>query len=150
MSGAISRFFEVRERGSTIGRELRGGLATFLTMSYIVFVNPAILKSAGIPYEAAAASTALASGITCLLMGLIANFPLALACGMGLNSVVAFQIAAATGSWQMAMGLVVIDGIIVFVLVATGLRQAVMNALPRDLKITIGVGIGLLSPSLAW
>ncbi len=143
MGEALARFFKIKERKSTVEREVKGGIATFLTMSYILFVNPSILQSAGIPLAAVAASTALAAGLTCLLMGVVANFPLALASGMGLNSVVAFQIAASTGSWQSAMGLVVIDGLVVLLLVATGLREAVMNALPRDLKIAIGVGIGL-------
>ncbi len=139
----IRRFFEIDARGSTIGREVRGGVATFLTMSYILVANPAILAGAGMPVAPLVASTAAAAGIACLLMGLVANFPIALASGMGLNAVVAFQIARETGSWQAAMGLVVLDGIVILVLVLLGLREAMLNAIPEDLRRAIGAGIGL-------
>lgn len=130
-------------RRTTPLRELRGAVATFLTMAYILFANAAILSAAGVPLEAAAAATALGAGICSILMGLAANFPLALAPGMGLNAVVAFQIAPAIGSWQGAMGLVVLDGLVVFLLVILGLREAVMHAIPLDLRRAIGAGIGL-------
>jgi AGZA family xanthine/uracil permease-like MFS transporter len=123
--------------------ELRGALATFLTMAYILFLNPAILAGAGVPRASCVACTAAAAGICCLLMGLFANFPLALASGMGLNAIVAYQIAAQAGSWQTAMGLIVLDGLIVFALVLCGIRGAVMEAIPRDLRRAIGAGIGL-------
>jgi AGZA family xanthine/uracil permease-like MFS transporter len=139
----VSSFFEIDSRRSTIARELRGGLATFLTMAYILFANPAILGAAGVPVAAAAAATALAAGVCSILMGLGANFPLALAPGMGLNAVIAFQVAAATGSWQTAMGLVVLDGLVVLALVLLGLREAVMHAIPQDLRRAIAAGIGL-------
>ncbi|TPW17992.1 MAG: putative MFS transporter, AGZA family, xanthine/uracil permease [bacterium] len=139
----LNRLFQLEERGSTVGRELRGALATFLTMSYIVVANPAILQAAGIPFDAAMACTALAAGICCLLMGFVANFPVALASGMGLNAVIAFQIAKLTGSWQTAMGLIVLDGLVVLALVLCGLREAMMHAIPRDLRRAIGAGIGL-------
>jgi AGZA family xanthine/uracil permease-like MFS transporter len=112
-------------------------------MAYILVANPAILAAAGVPHEAAVAATAAAAAICTLLLGLGANFPLALAPGMGLNAIVAFQIAPAAGSWQTAMGLVVLDGLLVLALVAFGLREAVMRAIPRDLRRAIGVGIGL-------
>jgi adenine/guanine/hypoxanthine permease len=139
----VNQWFEIDARGSTIGRELRGALATFLTMSYIIVANPAILAAAGVPVEAAAVGTAAVAALTSILMGLATNFPLALAPGMGLNAVIAYQVAAATGSWQIAMGLIVLDGLIVLVLVAVGLREAVMRAIPPDLRRAIGVGIGL-------
>ncbi len=139
----LRRFFEIDARGSTVGREVRGGFATFLTMSYILVANPAILAGAGMPVAPLVASTAAAAGIACLLMGLVANFPIALASGMGLNAVVAFTIAAKTGSWQAAMGLVVLDGVVVLVLVLLGLREAMLNAIPEDLRRAIGAGIGL-------
>ena len=126
--------FDLQDRGTTAAREVRGGIATFLTMAYILFANPSILAEAGIPFEAAAAGTAAAAAICTLLMGLGANFPIALAPGMGLNAVVAFQITAATGSWQGAMGLVVVEGLLVFVLVLAGVREAVMTAIPVDLR----------------
>jgi len=139
----LEKLFQLTERRTSVVREFKGALCTFLTMSYILFANPAILAGAGLPFAATSAATALAAGICCLLMGLFANFPLALASGMGLNSVIAFQLSQATGSWKTAMGLVVLDGIVVMALVLSGLREAVMNAIPRDLKLAIGAGIGL-------
>jgi AGZA family xanthine/uracil permease-like MFS transporter len=135
--------FDLERRGTSIAREVRGAFATFLTMAYILVANPAILASAGVPLEGAAAATALAAGICSLLMGLGANFPLALAPGMGINALVAFQIAPAAGSWQTAMGLVVLDGLVVLALVLLGLREAIVHAIPPDLRRAIGVGIGL-------
>ena len=135
--------FDLQARGTTTAREVRGGFATFLTMAYILFANPSILAAAGVPFEAAAAGTAAAAAICTLLMGLGANFPLALAPGMGLNAVVAFQIAGQTGSWQAAMGLVVLNGLVVLALVLVGAREAVMKAIPLDLRRAISVGIGL-------
>ncbi len=139
----MKRLFALEAQGTTVAREVRGGLATFLTMAYILVANPAILAAAGVPYEPAVAATAAAAALCTLLMGLGARFPLALAPGMGLNAIVAFQIAPAAGSWQAAMGLVVLDGLVVLVLVLLGLREAVMHAIPRDLRRAIAVGIGL-------
>jgi adenine/guanine/hypoxanthine permease len=139
----LTSHFALAERRSSVATELRGAVATFLTMAYILFANPAILAAAGVPTGPAIAATAAAAGLSCILMGLVANFPIALAPGMGLNAVIAYQIAAATGSWQTAMGLVVLDGIVVLLLVLFGLREAVMNAIPTDLRRAIGVGIGL-------
>jgi AGZA family xanthine/uracil permease-like MFS transporter len=140
---SLSAFFQLQQRGSTVGRELRGAVATFLTMSYILFVNPDILSKANIPFGPAIACTALAAGICSILMGLIGNFPIALASGMGLNAVVAFAVTPAAGSWQAAMGLIVLDGIVTLLLVLAGLREAVLHAIPRDLRLAIGAGIGL-------
>lgn len=143
----MDRFFQIRERGSTVSRELRGAVATYLTMAYILFVNPDILvKATGASpgmFTAFMVSTATAAGVCCILMGLIANFPLALASGMGLNAVVAFTIAKQAGSWQAAMGVIVLDGVITTLLVFAGLREAIMHAIPRDLRLAIGAGIGL-------
>ena len=124
-------------------RELRGALATFLTMGYILVANPGVLAAAGVPFDGAVAATAVAAAICSAAMGLIANVPIALAPGMGLNAVVAYQLAAATGSWQAAMGLVVIEGLLVLILVFAGLREGVLHALPVDLRRAMGVGIGL-------
>jgi AGZA family xanthine/uracil permease-like MFS transporter len=135
--------FDLQARGTTRAREVRGGFATFLTMAYILFANPSILASAGIPFEATAAATAAAAALCTLLMGLVANFPLALAPGMGLNAVVAFQVVGQTGSWQAAMGLVALNGLVVLVLVLAGVRESVMHAIPLDLRRAISVGIGL-------
>lgn len=138
----LDRLFDLRARGTTVGTEARGALATFLTMAYILFANPSILQAAGVPFGPAVAATAATAAITSILMGLGANFPIALAPGMGLNAVVAFQVASTTG-WRTAMGLIVLDGIVVTILVLVGMREAVMRAIPRDLRRAIGVGIGL-------
>jgi AGZA family xanthine/uracil permease-like MFS transporter len=135
--------FDLAARATTPAREVRGGVATFLTMAYILFANPSILAAAGIPFEAAVAGTAAAAAICTLLMGLGANFPVALAPGMGLNAVVAFQVVGQSGSWQAAMGLVVLNGLVVLALVLAGVREAVMHAIPLDLRRAISVGIGL-------
>jgi AGZA family xanthine/uracil permease-like MFS transporter len=151
----IERLFRVGERGSTIGRELRGGLVTFVTMSYIVVLNPLILGSfapgpgakadalgnvLGVPQVAAV--TALVAGVMTLLFGLVANYPFAIATGLGINTLVAVTIAPLM-SWPEAMGLVVIDGLVIVLLAATGFRTAVFNAVPPALKAAIAVGIGL-------
>jgi AGZA family xanthine/uracil permease-like MFS transporter len=142
-SATSSRWFALQSRNSTVAREFRGAVATFLTMAYILFVNPQILSAAGVDFNSAVACTALAAGVCCLLMGFLADFPLATAPGMGLNAVVAFQLAKAAGSWQAAMGVIVLDGIVMLVLVLAGLREAVMDAIPRALRLATGAGIGL-------
>ena len=139
----LDRYFEITARGSTLSREVRGAGTTFLTMAYILIVNASVLAQAGVPFEPAVACTALAAAICSLAMGLWANFPIALASGMGLNAVVALVVARQTGSWQTAMGLVVLDGVVVTVLVLGGFREAVLHAIPRDLRLAIGAGIGL-------
>lgn len=139
---ALDRRFALSARGTTVAVEVRGAVATFLTMAYILFANPAILAAAGVPFASAVACTAAAAAVCCLLMGLVANFPLALASGMGLNAIIAYQAAAAAGSWQAAMGLVVLDGAVILLLVLSGLREAALDAIPRDLRRAIGAGIG--------
>jgi AGZA family xanthine/uracil permease-like MFS transporter len=139
----LTRYFELDRRATTLGPEVRGGFATFLTMAYILFANPRILSAAGVPYEPAVAATALTAAVCCLAMGLLANAPIALAPGMGLNAVVAYQVAVATGSWQAAMALVVIEGLLVLLLVLVGVREAIMEAIPLDLRRAIAAGIGV-------
>ena len=144
----FDRFFEISARGSTLGREIRGGLATFFTMAYIVVLNPLILgggvdgDGAKLPIAALAAGTALVAGVMTILMGVVARFPLALAAGLGVNALVAYEIAPEM-TWADAMGLVVIEGVLIAVLVLTGLRTLVFRAVPTQLKTAIGVGIGL-------
>jgi AGZA family xanthine/uracil permease-like MFS transporter len=152
----IERFFRVSERGSTVGREMRGGLVTFVTMSYIIVLNPLILGSfsaAGpgaktdalgnvLAVPQVAAVTALVAGVMTILFGLVANYPFAIAAGLGINTLVAVTIAPMM-SWPEAMGLVVIDGLIIVLLAASGFRTAVFNAVPPELKAAIAVGIGL-------
>jgi AGZA family xanthine/uracil permease-like MFS transporter len=150
----VDRFFRIRQRGSTVGREIRGGVVTFFTMAYIIVLNPLILGFAkdadgqflgggnapNLPLIAAA--TALVAGVMTIAMGVVANFPLALATGLGLNAFVAFSIATGM-TWADAMGLVVLEGIVILVLVLTGFRRAVFHAVPTQLKTAISVGIGL-------
>ena len=139
----LSSFFALPSRHTTVAREVRGGIATFLTMAYILFANATILGAAGVPPDGALSATALVAATCSILMGVVANVPIAMAPGMGLNAVVAYQLAAAAGSWQAAMGLVVVEGLIVLALVGVGVRDAVMTAIPVDLRRAIGVGIGL-------
>lgn len=140
----LDRWFGVTERGSTLGRELVGGATTFVSMAYILLVNPAILGGAGLPASAVLASTALVAGLITLLMGAYAGYPFALASGMGLNAVVAFSLVGGMGLTPAeAMGVVLAEGLIVTALAAVGFREAVLDAVPLDLKRAIAGGIGL-------
>jgi adenine/guanine/hypoxanthine permease len=143
-SGGLARRFRFAENGTNLRTEVLGGGATFLTMCYILFVNPAILSAAGVPFGAVAVCTALAAAITTIAMGLATNLPFALAPGLGINAVVAFDIVLGRDlPWQVGMAVVVIEGLIAVILVALGLRTAIMHAVPMSLKLAIGVGIGL-------
>jgi len=148
----MDKFFKFEERGTNLRTEVLAGVVTFMTMAYIIFVNPGLLSAAfGIDAAAQAAwipalatATTLGAGIMCLAMGLIANRPFALASGMGLNAVVAFTIIIGMKvPWQVGMSVIFVEGIIITLLVLTGLREAVMHAIPLNLKRAIGVGIGL-------
>ena len=153
-SSMLDSYFKITERGSTVAREVRGGFVTFFTMAYIVALNPLIIGLAkdgdgkflgggDAPNLAAvAAMTALMAGVLTILMGVVGNYPLALATGLGLNTFVAVGIASQM-SWADAMGLVVIEGLIITILVLTGFRTAVFKAVPAQLKIAVSVGIGL-------
>jgi len=152
----LDSFFKISRRGSTLGREIRGGLVTFFTMAYIVVLNPLIIGTVkdgagqyiGGGTDSAAAiakvavATALVAGVVTILMGLVANFPLALATGLGLNAFVAFSVATKM-TWADAMGLIVLEGLMILGLVLTGFRKAVFEAVPKQLKVAISVGIGL-------
>ncbi|MFF4363877.1 NCS2 family permease [Streptomyces sp. NPDC001604] len=148
VSGALDRYFKISERGSTLPREIRGGFATFFAMAYIIVLNPIILGSAKDMYGhqldngQLVTATAVTAAFTTLLMGVVGNVPIALAAGLGVNSVVALQLAPRM-SWPDAMGMVVLAGFIVMLLVATGLRERVMNAVPYSLRKAISIGIGL-------
>jgi AGZA family xanthine/uracil permease-like MFS transporter len=146
----LDRYFKISERGSNVRTELVAGAATWLTMSYILFVNPSILGSVkdhtgvALPFDQVLAVTALVAGVMTLAMGIFANYPFALAAGLGLNAFVTFTLVATLGlTWREAMGVVVIEGLVITVLVLTRFREAVLNAIPMDLKRAIGVGIGL-------
>jgi AGZA family xanthine/uracil permease-like MFS transporter len=148
----MEKFFKFTERGTNVRTEMLAGLVTFMTMAYIIFVNPGILSGAFGATPAIAASwipaiataTCLGAAVMCIAMGIFANRPFALASGMGLNAVVAFSIIVGLKvPWQVGMSVIFAEGVIITILVLTGLREAVMNAIPLDLKRAIGVGIGL-------
>jgi AGZA family xanthine/uracil permease-like MFS transporter len=141
---AVEDFFHLRERGTTVGTEIKAGVTTFMVMVYIVAVNPGILSAAGIDPGAAAAATALVAGVMTILMGVVGNYPIAIAPGLGINGIVAFGLVLGAGlTLPGAMGVIVMEGVIVTILVLVGLREAVMNAVPLALKRAIAVGIGL-------
>src|SRR4051812_3723583 len=151
----LQRFFRMNERGTSVGQEVRGGVVTFVTMAYIVVLNPLILGSldpaspsakrdvfgAVLTVPQVAAVTALVAGGMTIVFGLVANFPFAMATGLGINTLVAGSIAPQVG-WAEAMGLVVVNGVIIVILGLTGFRTAVFNAVPDPLKIAIAAGIG--------
>jgi AGZA family xanthine/uracil permease-like MFS transporter len=155
-ASGLDRYFKISERGSTLSRELRGGLATFFTMAYIVVLNPLIigtvadgdgqflgdLTKPGASIPLVAAATALVAGVLTIGMGVLGRYPFAMATGLGLNAVVAFGIASGM-SWEDAMGIVVLEGLVITILVLTGFRVAVFHAIPAELKTAIAVGIGL-------
>src|SRR4028119_494993 len=144
--GTLGAFFRFSERGTNFRTEVLAGLTTFMTMAYIIFVNPAILgtEGTGLPVTGVFFATCVAAAVACIAMGLVANYPLALASGLGLNAIVAFTLILGLGlSWQEAMAVVVVEGVLVTMLVLTNLREAVLDAIPNSLKFAIAVGIGL-------
>ena len=142
--GFLNSFFELEKRQTNVKTEILAGLTTFITMSYIIIVNPQILSDAGVPKEAALAATIFASVIATLLMALWANFPVAIAPGMGLNAFFAYTVVLGQGlTWQTALGAVFISGIVFLLLTVTGVRQKIVDGVPGVLRSAIGVGIGL-------
>jgi AGZA family xanthine/uracil permease-like MFS transporter len=140
----LDSYFKLTERGTSVGTEIRAGFTTFLVMAYIIFVNPNILGAAGFDPAAVGAATALVAGLLTILMGVVANVPLAMAAGLGINAAVAFGLVLGDGlTPEGAMGVIVLEGLIVAALVLVGLRESIMNAVPLALKRAIGVGIGL-------
>ena len=148
-TSTLDSFFQISQRGSTVAREIRGGFVTFFAMAYILVINPIILSNAlpkdgNITMGGIASATALVAGIMTIMMGLFANYPLALAAGMGLNAMVAFTLVLGSGlTYQEAMGLIFWEGALITILVLTGFREAVFKAVPGQLKVAISVGIGL-------
>ena len=143
-AGAISRYFAIPERGSSIRTEVLAGCTTFLTMAYIVLVNPAILGQAGMPVASVAAATCFAAAFASILMGLVANTPLALAPGMGLNAYFSFTVVQQMGvPWPVALGCVMISGLAFLVLTLTGVRQMIVAVIPPYLFAAVAGGIGL-------
>ena len=152
MAGPLDRFFRFTERRTDLATEVRAGLTTFMVMAYIIFVNPIILgyvgvpdlQGKGLPFGATLTVTCLTAGVLSILMGLTSNYPLALAPGMGLNAVVAFELVAGRGlTWPQAMTVVFLEGLAITLLVLTRFRETAMDAVPLGLKRAIGVGIGL-------
>ena len=151
----LERWFKLRENATTLSTEVIGGVTTFFVMAYIIALNPIILNYVGIPdlqgknlgpgFDQTVAMTALCAGVLTIAMGIVGNRPFAMAAGLGLNAVVAFQLVLGTPPipWQAAMGIILLEGIAITVLVLTGLREAILNAIPLPLKQAIGVGIGL-------
>lgn len=140
----LERFFQLEAHGTTVRTELLAGLTTFLTMAYIVVVNPVILGAAGIPVAAVAVATCLASGFASILMGLLSNYPLALAPGMGLNAYFTYTVVKGMGlAWQTALGCVFLSGLAFLLLTVAGVRQLIISAVPRSLFAAVAGGIGL-------
>lgn len=140
----LDRFFKIKESGSSVRTEVLAGLTTFLAMSYILVVNPSILKDAGMDFGAVFVATCISSAFACMMMGLIANYPIALAPGMGLNAYFTYAVVKGMGiSWQVALGAVFVSGIIFIFLSLFKVREAIVNSLPNSLKFSIGGGIGL-------
>ena len=149
-SSGLDRFFHITERGSSVGTEVRAGVVTFFAMAYIVLLNPLIIGTSadrdgvvlGVPQVAAV--TALAAGVMCIAFGVFAKYPFGIATGLGLNTLVAVTLVGQQElTWPEAMGLVVIDGIIICILAVTGFRTAVFNAIPSSMKVAMSVGIGM-------
>ena len=143
-SGGLADYFQFQQRGTDLATEARAGLTTFLVMSYIIFLNGSIIaKPLGLDPTAVAAGTCLVAGAMTILMGVIGNYPLGLAAGLGINAIVAFTLPAHGLDARGAMGVIVWEGVIITILVVIGLREAIMDAVPLALKRAIGVGIGL-------
>lgn len=144
----VDRFFEITARQSTLGTEIRGGVVTFIAMAYIIVLNPIILSGsadvdgAKLDFAQVSATTSLAAGVMTILFGLVARLPFALAAGLGINSFLATTVVGSL-TWAEAMGLVVINGLIIVLLAVTGLRRLVFDAVPMQLKLAITAGIGL-------
>lgn len=140
----LEKLFKLKEHGTTVRTEIIAGLTTFLTMSYILFVNPDILSSTGMDRNAVFVATCLAAALGSIVMALVANWPIGMAPGMGLNAFFAFTVVGAMGfSWQQALGAVFISGIIFLILTVTGVRRWLVDGIPVSLRSAIAAGIGL-------
>jgi adenine/guanine/hypoxanthine permease len=149
-AGLLNRWFKLDEHGSTVRTEVMAGLTTFLTMAYIIFVNPNILGDAGMPKGAVFVATCLIAALGTLIMGLYANYPIALAPGMGLNAYFAYVVVLGMGiPWQTALGAVFISGCLFLVVTVTGLRELIIKGIPHSLRTAIVVGIGLFLALIA-
>jgi AGZA family xanthine/uracil permease-like MFS transporter len=143
-SGFLARYFKLAEKQTTVKTEILAGLTTFIALAYIIFVNPNILSEAGIPKDAAIASTIWIAALSTMVMGVVANYPVALAPGMGLNAFFAYYVCGTLGlHWTVALGAVFFSGVLFLILTVSHVRQAIINAVPQNLRVAIGVGIGL-------
>src|ERR671923_813297 len=158
-AGSLEQWFGFTQRHTDLATELRAGVTTFMVMAYIIFVNPIVLgytgvsglEGKGLPFASTLTVTCLTAGVLSIAMGLVSNYPFALAPGMGLNAVVAFELVAGRGlTWPQAMTIVFLEGIVITLLVLTKFRQAVMNAVPTGLKRAISVGIGRFIPFIGF
>jgi AGZA family xanthine/uracil permease-like MFS transporter len=146
----LERLFKLNDNKTTVRTEIVAGITTFLTMAYIIFVNPDILSKAGMPFGAVFVATCVASAIGCLLMAFLANYPIALAPGMGLNAYFAFAVVGGMKfPWQVALGCVFISGVIFFIISVLPIREWIVNAIPKSLKMAIAAGIGLFLALIA-
>jgi len=146
----MDRFFKLTEHGTSVRQEVIAGVTTFLTLAYIIFVNPAILSDAGMDFGAVFVATCVAAAIGCLIMGLYANYPIALAPGMGLNAYFTYAVVGGMGhTWQVALGAVFLSGVLFLILSVLPVREWVINAIPRSLKMAISAGIGLFLALIA-
>ena len=142
--GFLDCFFKLREKNTTVKTEVLAGLTTFIALAYIIFVNPNILSEAGIPKEAAIASTIWIAALSTMVMGVFANYPVALAPGMGLNAFFAYYVCGTLGlHWTVALGAVFFSGVLFLILTVSHIRQAIINSVPQNLRVAISVGIGL-------
>lgn len=140
---ALNKFFHLQEKGTTVKTEIIAGITTFLAMAYILGVNPMVLSSTGMPVESVFMATALSAAIASIIMGVIANYPVALAAGMGVNALFAYTICGAMGySWQAALAAVMVSGLVFVVISVTGIRKKIIDAIPVQMKLAIGAGIG--------
>jgi adenine/guanine/hypoxanthine permease len=147
----LERIFKLSENKTNVRTEIVAGITTFLTMAYIIFVNPDILKAAKMPFGAVFVATCVAAAIGCFLMAFLANYPIALAPGMGLNAYFAFGVVGGMGySWQVALGCVFISGVIFFIISVLPIREWIVNAIPKSLKMAIAAGIGLFLALIAF
>jgi AGZA family xanthine/uracil permease-like MFS transporter len=143
-NGFLDQYFGLTANGTNVRTEALAGLTTFLTMAYIIFVNPSILAKAGMDQGAVFVATCVAAAVCSIVMGLYANYPIALAPGMGLNAFFAFTVVLTYKySWQQALAAVFLSGVLFFILSVTGLREYIINTIPRNLKYAIGAGVGL-------
>ena len=146
----LERVFMLSENKTNVRTEVVAGITTFLTMAYIIFVNPDILKAAGMPFGAVFTATCVAAAIGCFLMAFLANYPIALAPGMGLNAYFAFSVVGGMKlSWQVALGCVFISGVLFFIISVLPIREWIVNAIPKSLKMAIAAGIGLFLALIA-